>query len=464
MSKNRTQSISRRQMLKLIGIGSAGLAVAACGGGSTAPTSAPAAATQAPAATKASDATAAPTTAPAVAAEQGDLHVLVCCATPAEEPLRTKFNTDFAAANPGVKVTQDSPPAGQNYFEKLQTLLAAGTMPDVFDMWEGYVQPYAANGAMIALDPFIESDPKIKKDDILPVVIPPQSYQGKSYAFIYGFMPGPVSLYYNVDHFEKAGVTPPTADWKWDDVRTAAKKLTSDKDKRWGMSYDNWFVMWQYWAWSNGGDIFNKDETKAAITDPKTVEAIQYWYDMVNVDKTAPNSSDAQALGGLTKAFVGGQLSMRLGNYWDLGDLKEAKDIKWKAVLAPAANTGSRVWYMHLGCWSIGSNTKMPNTAWAYSREFVLARPIEPVTPYIPPLKSLLPQFDTPEHEALGYKPLVQMVQQPGTLRYPGAGAKFDKIQGMIQAELDLAYIGKKKVADAMAAAAPKVDEELARK
>ena len=396
--------------------------------------------------------------------EQGDLRVLVCCATPAEEPLRTKFNTDFEQANPGVKVTQELLPSGQNYFEKLQTLLAAGTMPDVFDMWEGYVQPYAANGALMAMDALLEADPKVKQDDILPVVIPAESYQGKQYAFIYGFMPGPVSLYYNVDHFEKAGLEPPTADWKWDDMKAAAKQLTSEADKRWGMSFDNWFVTWQYWAWSNGGDIFNQDETKTTITDPKTSEAIQYWYDLVNVDKSAPTSSDAQALGSLVKAFQSGQVSMRQGNYWDLGDLKEAKDIQWKAVLVPKSNTGERVWYMHLGCWSISSTSKMPNSAWAYSREFVLQRPIDSVTPYIPPLKSLLPTFDTPEHEALGYKPLVELVTQPGALRVPGAGAKFDKIQGMIQAELDLAYIGKKSVADAMAAAAPQVDEELARK
>jgi multiple sugar transport system substrate-binding protein len=451
-------------MLKVIGLGSAGLALAACTQAAppAAPTSQPAAETKATEAGKTQETS--PTAAPAAGIEQGELKVLVCCATPAEEPLRAKFNTDFEAANPGVKVTQELLPSGQNYFEKLQTLIAAGTMPDVFDMWEGYVQPYAANGALMAMDALIESDPKVKKEDILPTVIPAQSYQGKPYAFIYGFMPGPVSLYYNVDHFETAGLQPPTSDWKWDDMKAAAKKLTSEKDKRWGMSFDNWFVTWQHWVWSNGGDIFNKDETKTTITDPKTTEAIQYWYDLVNVDKVAPTSSDAQAMGSLVKAFQGGQVSMRLGNYWDLGDLKEAKDIKWKAVLAPKSNTDSRIWYMHLGCWSISSTSKKPNSAWAYSREFVLQRPIDSVTPYIPPLKSLLPTFDTQEHADLGYKPLVDLVTQPGILRIPGAGAKFDKIQSLIQAELDLAYIAKKSVADAMAAAAPKVDEELARK
>lgn len=445
-------------MLKLIGMGGAGVTLAACGAATPAAPKADAPKADAPA-------EAAPTAAPA--AEQGSIRVLVCCASPAEEPLRTKFNTDFEAANAGIKVNHELLPAGQNYFEKLQTLLAANTMPDVFDMWEGYVQPYAANKALLALDDLIKSDSKIKADDIVPAVVPAQSYEGKSYAFIYGFMPGPVSLYYNEDHFKEANLPVPTPDWKWDDVRNAALKLqkgTDGKVERYGVNFDNWFVVWQYMMWSNGAEVFNKDESKAAFNDPKAAEAIQFWYDLINKDKVAPSQADAQALGSMAKAFGSGQISMRLGNYWDLGDLKDSKGANWKAVLSPKSNSGGRTWYMHLGCWSISTQSKMPQAAWAYARDFVLQRPIDSVTPYVPPLKSLMPTFKGPDHERLGYYALPDLVNLPTSLRIPGAGAKFDKIQGMVQAELDLAFIGKKTVAEALAAAEPKVNEELARK
>lgn len=459
MSMSTKRSISRRQALKFIGIGSAGLTLAACAPVATAPAQQPAQSAGG------EQAQAQPTTAPASGTT--NLRVLVCCATPAEEPLRTKFNADFEAANPGVKVAQEAPPAGQNYFEKLQTLLAANQMPDVFDMWEGYVQPYAANGALLALDDLVKADGKIKEDDILPVVIPAQSYQGKTYAFVYGFMPGPVSLYYNVDHVKEAGVTEPTSDWTWNDMRDAALKLTKKNGEtveQWGLNFENWFVTWQHWIWSNGGDIFNTDQTAATLTDPKAVEAVQWWYDLVNKDQVAPNADAVQSLGNnATKSFGTGQISMRLGNYWDLGELKDSSTVNWKAVLAPKSNTGGRVWYMHLGCWSISAQSQNANTGWAYTRDFVLQRPIDSVTPYIPPLKSLLPTFKGPDHERLGYTALPEIVQQPGVLRVPGAGAKFDKIQGLIQAELDLAYIGKQTVAEAMATAEPKVNEELAR-
>lgn len=451
--------ISRRQMLKLVGLGGAAATLAAC-----AAPAAPAAPAQSPAGAQEP----APAAQPAPGGETGEIRVMVCCATPSEEPLRNKFNADFEARYPGVKIVPEILPAGQGYFEKLQTMMAANTLPDVFDMWEGYVQPYAANGALMPLDDFINADDKIKPDDILPVIIPAQSWQGKSYAFVYGFMPGPVSLYYNVDHFEQAGMQPPTPDWTWNDVREAALKLHVVKDgkvERYGLSFDNWFVVWQYWIWSNGGDIFNADETKTTITDPQAVEAVQFWYDMVNKDKIAVDEAAYQMLGGsMAKVFASGMIALRLGNYWDLGELKETQGANWKAVLSPKSNIGQRVWYMHLGCWSIGSNSKMAKAAWNYARDFVLERPIDSVTPYIPPLKSLMSTFTGPDHEQLGYGALPEIVAQPGVLRIPGAGEKFDKIQGLIQTELDLAFIGKKSVAEAMAAAAPKVDEELARR
>jgi ABC-type glycerol-3-phosphate transport system substrate-binding protein len=448
--------MSRRQVLKLIGLGSAGAALAACAAPAAPAQPAPAGQEPAPAAQ------------PAVEGMTGDLRVMVCCATPSEEPLRNKFNADFEANYPGVKIVPEILPAGQGYFEKLQTMMAANTLPDVFDMWEGYVQPYAANGALMPLDDFIDGDDKIKREDILPVIIPAQSWQGKSYAFVYGFMPGPVSLYYNVDHFEQAGLQPPTPDWTWNDVREAALKLHTVKDgnvERYGLSFDNWFVVWQYWIWSNGGDIFNADETKTTITEPQAVDAVQFWYDMVNKDKIAVDETAYQLLGGsMAKVFASGMISLRLGNYWDLGELKETQGANWKAVLSPKSNAGQRVWYMHLGCWSIGSNSKMAKAAWTYARDFVLQRPIDSVTPYIPPLQSLMSTFTGPDHAQLGYGALPEIVSQPGVLRIPGAGEKFDKIQGLIQAELDLAFTGKKSVAEAMAAAAPKVDEELARR
>lgn len=454
--------LSRRELLKLVGLGSAGLVLQACGGaapsgGGQNATSAPAAATPAPAAAAPAD------------YEKGELKVLVCCYTDAEVELRKKYNEAFETSHPGLKINHELLPAGQNYFEKLQTLIASGTAPDVFDMWEGYVQPYAANGALLNLDPFLTTDPKVHKDQITPAAMMAGSYQNSVYSLLLGLMPGPISVYYNVDHFATAKVKEPTSDWTWDEMRSTAKALTKDTKgagtpDQWGLIFALWFVPWTYWIWSNGGDIFNADETKCTLDDPKAVQAIQYWADLVNVDKSTLPPSQAAAMGGELSIFQSGQASMYLGNFWDASAIEKTKDLKWKSVLAPRANSGGRTWYLHTTCWSISAQTKMPQASWLYARDFVLGETLSPTTTFVPGLKPLLPHFTSAQTTKLGWDKLVSLADKPDFVRIPGSGAKWDKISGLIQAELDLVFTGEKTAAEAAKAVVPQVDAELARK
>jgi len=460
MGSQTIKPITRRHMLKLLGLSSAGIALAACGAPATPPVAEQPAEPEVPPEQPAeTEGEAAPTV------EQGELSILLCCSSAEDLENRAKWNAKWVESHAGVTVNQEAVPAGQNYFEKLQTLIAADTMPDLYDMWEGYIQPYAANGALADLDPFFAADDKVKKEELVPAAMEGGGYQDKVYAFCQGFMPGPVSLYYNVEHFDAAGIAPPTADWKWDDVRTAAKALTKGTDQ-WGLTYSLWFVPWLYWIWSNGGDLFNADETACALTDPKATDALQYWADMVLVDKTTLPSSEAQALQGPENAFRTGKVSMYLGNCWDVPGMKAATDetgFNWKSVLSPKANDGNRIWYEHFWCWGMWPKTKMPQAGWLLMRDFILDQVNQAAQPMVPPMEKLFPVFNTPENEALGYQPLIVLATQPGLLNIPGAGEKFDKISQLVQAEIDLVFIGEKTAVEAAETVCPAVNEELAR-
>ena len=80
-NNNEKGAISRRRMLRLMGAGGAGLALAAC-----APVAQPAAAPAKSAAEPAKEV--APTTAPAAASETGEMKILICCSGPDETDLR----------------------------------------------------------------------------------------------------------------------------------------------------------------------------------------------------------------------------------------------------------------------------------------------------------------------------------------------------------------------------------------
>ena len=462
MSTQVPRTISRRDMLKLLGVGSAGLALTHCAPRTIVETQ-QVEVTREVQATVIVRETVEPPTAPL---EEGELTMLLCCSGPEDIEFRERWNTGWALSHPGITVVQDVVPAGQNYFEKLQTLFAAGTAPDLYDMWEGYIQPYAANGVLLNMDPFFDADPVVAKKDLVPAAFDGGSWQDSVYAFCQGFMPGPISLYFNVDHFDEAGLEYPTADWSWDNLREAAKALTDVANNRWGLTYSLWFVPWLYWVWSNGGDLFNEDETKCALTEPAAYEALQYWADMVLVDQNTLPSAEAQALQGPNNAFQTGMVSMYLGNCWDVGGFEaatEASGFNWKSVLSPKANNGNRVWYEHFWCWGIWPGTDQPNAAWLYARDFILDQVNQFAQPMVPPLFQLLDGFDTERNRQLGYAPLIELATQPGLLRYPGAGEKFDKISQLVQAEIDLVFIGEKTAEQAAEAACPLVDEELAR-
>ena len=451
-------SRSRRQMLKLMATGTAGVVLAAC-----APQ-----ATQAPAAT--SESTGGETMPSKL--EDGNLVCLLCCGTDETHALQEKFNTEFTAKYPGVKTSLELTPGGQNYFEKLQTMIAAGTPPDVFDMWEGYVQPYAANGVLMDFTPFIDADPEWKMEDFQPAAVAASSYENKMYAIMRDFYPGPAMFFYNKDIFDAAKVDYPTFDWDWNKMREVAIQLTKDttggsKTNQWGLMFETWFVVWLHWIWSNGGDLFNADSTKCTVSEPKAVEALQFYADLLNKDGCAIPSSELSAMQGAINAFKTGAIGMYLGYAWNILDMKAARDqgLNWGCLLPPKAPSGGRAFYMHLECWAASKNTKVPNACWQYIRDFTTDYIADFVAAYpgIPLLKKDINLFLTEENISYGWDKLPDIIADPKNIRIPGAGAKFDKISGLVQAELDLVFTGEKTAQAAAEAATPQVDEELAR-
>lgn len=458
--------VCRREFLRAGGAAAAATVLAAC---TSAPPPAPAEAAKETVVVKQTV-----VAEPTVAWEQAELRVLLCCASPEQMQWWDPFDRRFEESHSGAKVDKELMPAGQNYFEKLQTVIAAGTAPDVFDMWEGYVQPYAKNGALLQLDPFYEKDGRLKKEDIWPAALPVGTWNGDVYAQMIVVMAGPVGLFYNKQLFDEAGVKYPTNDWDWNAMREAALQLTKDTNgdgepDQFGVTFETWFVPWLYWIWSNGGDTFNADETACTLDDPKAYEAIQFWADLMVKDVVAPGPSTLQAMQGSANMFKTGQVAMYIGNNWDLWGMKEAatQGLEWGCCMSPKANNGNRAYYEHTSCYGIWTGSKVPNLAWEYCRDYVLDDECTAgrmtTERSVPAVKEMLHHFATPDTEELGWMGIVEIMGDPNKLRYPGAGDKWDKISGIIQAELDLAFIGDRTAEEACKEAVPKVDDELAR-
>ena len=108
---------------------------------------------------------------------------------------------------------------------------------------------------------------------------------------------------------------------------------------------------------------------------------------------------------------------------------------------------------------------QVPNAAWQYIRDFTANETAAFIASYpgIPLMKKDIGLFLTDENKSYGWDKIPDIIADPKNIRVPGAGAKFDKIAGLVQAELDLVFTGDKSAQAAAETASPLVDEELAR-
>jgi multiple sugar transport system substrate-binding protein len=236
----------------------------------------------------------------------------------------------FEASHPNIKVNVETAPFDQ-YFTKLQTLVAGGTAPDVFELnYENFVT-YADKGLLLDLSPMMKADTSLNPD-----VYSERANSAFSYNDMQLGLPATFStvvLYYNKDLFDKAGVAYPSADWTWADAVEVGQKLNDPANGVWGLYSGVQF--WEFYkkAAQNNCKFFNDDKTEVLINSPECVQALQTMVDMVNKDKVIPTSADmaGQSDGDM---FLAGKLAMDVSGIWMFGSYKDAP-FQWDITMEP---------------------------------------------------------------------------------------------------------------------------------
>lgn len=252
------------------------------------------------------------------------------------------------------------------YYDKLQTMFAGGTPPEIFDMASDQFPSWVQRATMADLTPLIQRDQGKDLDmkDIWPKTIKHYEWQGKQYG-----VPRSTStyaMYYNVEHFEKAGIPLPRADWTWDQFLDTTKRLTKQDGSQWGY----WYHAWQHWMWSAGGDVMaqNKEgKWQSKLADPKTVEAFQFVADLRFKHKVMPVSN--QDTGGLNnmQSFMAGKVSMYDEVVARIADhRRENVSFKWDVAPLPKHKSGGRASFERPSCRAIAEPTKFREEAWAF--------------------------------------------------------------------------------------------------
>ncbi len=293
---------------------------------------------------------------------------------PAELEVWNQIVADFHQAKPNITVKVEVSD-WDSYWTKLKTLLSANTPPDVFAMDAPLYLDYQSRGVLLNLQPYLDKNP-----DMLKGVYPQTLEAYKTPDGMYGLPRDfqTIVLFYNKDMFDAAGVAYPTADWTYDDLRAAAKKLTivgaDGKVTQFGYSLDMWDfepgmseIIWAY-----GGDLISPDHTKTLIGEPKARQAFQILHDMMFVDKSIPDSNTSDQYGNDT--FAAGVSAMTAIGHWAVPGYSEAK-FKWDVAPMPKGPAGQATSVNSAG-FVVGKASKNPDAAFEFLK-YVLSEPAQ---------------------------------------------------------------------------------------
>lgn len=197
--------------------------------------------------------------------------------------------------------------------EKLQSLFAAGTPPDMFRQETAGMAFFASHDQLAPLDPMMRRD-KYDLSDFFPTAWELWKWKGKYYGVPFlGIRIG----YFNRSLTQQVGAKIPTTwkdpTWTFQAFLDAAQKGTvraGTTATRWGADMGTSRRDYQPWIWNNGGDLFSPDGTKLLFDQPPAVEALEFLVDMMHKHRVAPPPTELQAQGGRRTLFNAGNLLM----------------------------------------------------------------------------------------------------------------------------------------------------------
>lgn len=277
----------------------------------------------------------------------------------------------------GQKVTIDfmfEPDWTVYHEQKLPTLVAAGTPPDVSWNSGEYVGPYVARGDWVMLlDGYIERDGQAMgwDTDFPPIVKQASIYKGNVVCIAEAGMVYQVTLY-NEDFLAANGV--PTPDdlykegkWTWDTFDEMARQLSqrdaSDRPVQFGSATgpytDYWGFMCRLWAY--GADIYNDDETECILDSAEGYRLTEVVAKAVCQDKVAPRADDWDI-----DWLASGKLGINFGWPAFISSWQEMYKFSFDVAPVPA---GPKGWIpaASFDGWQLAKATKFPEAAWGYT-------------------------------------------------------------------------------------------------
>ncbi|MEI7716218.1 MAG: sugar ABC transporter substrate-binding protein [Mycobacterium sp.] len=265
-------------------------------------------------------------------------------ANPEERDARLRVIDEFHRRHPDIRVRPVL--SGPGVMQQLSTFCAGGKCPDVIMAWDLTYAELAARGVLLDLNTMLAQDASFAADlksDGIEALYDTFVYDGGRYA-----LPEQWSgnfLYYNRKIFADAGMPAPPATWQtpwtFDEFLDVAEELTkrdaSGRVSQWG--FVNTFVSYYsagLFALNNGvpWSTPRKNPTHFNFDNDAFIQAVQFYADLINKHRVAPNGSDQQSM-STADLFSIGRAAMALGGHWRYQTFIRAHDLDFDVTPLP---------------------------------------------------------------------------------------------------------------------------------
>lgn len=218
------------------------------------------------------------------------------------------------------------------YWTKLEASATGGSATDIMLMNVLHVEEYAEAGILKDLT---EVGDKLDLEANFPAALyEGYTIDGKVYAIPKDFDTN--GIFYNKELFDKAGLDYPTDDWTMEDFWAACEALAA-ADLGEGcfptaVNYNAGQTNFNATIFANGGSVYNEDYTATCYSDPKTIEGITIWSDLVKegysptLEQMTDTNPDAM--------FSAGKLAMYLAGDYMLAEFESNENIAGKFDIA----------------------------------------------------------------------------------------------------------------------------------
>ncbi|HTK08773.1 MAG TPA: sugar ABC transporter substrate-binding protein [Ktedonobacteraceae bacterium] len=385
------------------------------------------------------------------------LTVMGWSSTTAEDNLVRSQLADFQRLYPSIKVHWIS--VTGNYVDKMSILAAKNQLPDVFFMRPDMASIYISKQKLLDLSPYMQRD-HVQTNAYYPALFTPFMCNSTVYGIPKDW--NTLGLVYNKTLFQKAGLPFPNSTWTWNDLRTAARKLTyrsSDGIAHYGISLPDSSSRWLAFLFANNGSVLDASQKKSAFDTPLAIDAMTFYSSMQLQDHSSvlPGSLNASWAG---QVFGEQRAAMVIEGGWLIPYLKESyPQVTYGFAPLPLSPQNKRANLLFTNAWAASATTKYAEASWDLIRYMTSSAAQKNTLRSGLALPSLASLTQNPSLQQLSTMKTLFDALPYSTLDYYGPQDTF------IHNRLDLAVqnvlLGKMSVGDALANAATQINAAL---